>query len=246
MQERSNDGHAIALGGPNLASNPLLGAHPIGYRDVTNIALLFDDYTAMVVRADSPLQSMREVVERLRKDAGALSIAVGPALGGGAHIGVVAGLKAVGVRVPDVRFVVYKSAGEAMTAVIGREVDLSAGTVANFPPQIAAGRIRVIGVTAPRRLTGIMANAPTLKEQGIDAVFTTWRSVIGPRGMARDRIAFWTNALAAVVKSDDWQQDLERNFWTPNFLTGDAARQYIENQGRLFREIFTELGMVKQ
>jgi putative tricarboxylic transport membrane protein len=246
LQDRGNDGHAIALGGPNLASNPIMGTHMIGFRDVTTIALLFDDYTALVVRADSPLKSMREVAERLRKDPGALSIGVGPALGGGAHIGAVVGLKAAGVHIPGVRFVVYKSAGEAMTAVIGGEIDIAAGTVANYPPQLAAGRIRVIGITAPQRLGGVMAVAPTLKEQGIDGVFTTWRSVVGPKAMAREQVAYWENALAAVIKSDDWQKDLERNFWTSNFMTGATVRRYVEEQGKLFREIFSELGMVKK
>ena len=246
MQDRGNDGHAIALGGPNLASNPILGAHATGYRDVTTIALLFDDYTALVVRTDSPLKSMRDVVERLRKDPGALTIAVGPALGGGAHIGTVVGLKAAGVRIPDVRFVVYKSAGEAMTAAIGGDVDVAAGTVANYPSQIAARRIRVIAITAPRRLGGLMADAPTLREQGIDATFTTWRSVVGPKRMAREHVAYWEDTLATVVKTNDWQQDLERNFWSLNSTTGDAARRYVEEQGKLFEDIFTELGMVKR
>ncbi|MDB5808949.1 MAG: tctC6 [Betaproteobacteria bacterium] len=245
MQDRGNDGHAIALGGPNLASNPILGAHAIGYQNVTTIALLLDDYTALIVRAESPLKSMRDVVERLRKDPGALSIGVGPALGGGAHIGAVVALKAAGVRIPEVRFVVYKSAGEAMIAAIGGEVDVAAGTVANYPPQIASGRIRVIGVTAPRRLGGVMANAPTLREQGIDGIFTTWRSVIGPAGMARAQVAYWETALAAAVQTDEWQKDLARNFWTANFTTGAPARQYVEQQGKLFRELFSELGMTK-
>lgn len=246
LQDRGNDGHAIALGGPNLASNPIMGTHMIGYRDVTTIALLFDDYTALVVRADSPLKSMREVAERLRKDPGALTIGVGPALGGGAHIGAVVGLKAAGVHIPGVRFVVYKSAGEAMTAVIGGEIDIAAGTVANYPPQLAAGRIRVIGITAPQRLGGVMAVAPTLKEQGIDGVFTTWRSVVGPKAMAREQVAYWEATLANVIKTDDWQKDLERNFWTPNFMTGATVRRYIEEQGKLFREIFSELGINKR
>jgi putative tricarboxylic transport membrane protein len=245
LQDRGNDGHAIALGGPNLASNPILGTHMTSYRDVTTIALLFDDYTALVVRADSAFRSMRDVAERLRKDPGALTIGVGPALGGGAHIGAVVGLKAAGVRVADVRFVVYKSAGEALTAVIGGEIDVAAGTVANYPPQLAAGRIRVIGVTAPQRLGGAMAGAPTLREQGIDGVFTTWRSVVGPKAMAREHIAYWEDVLAKVVKTDDWQKDLERNFWTPNFMTGGAVRNYVEQQGKLFREIFAELKMAK-
>lgn len=245
MQDRGNDGHAIALGGPNLASNPVIGAHAIGFRDVTTIALLLDDYTALVVRADSPLKSMREVAAQLKRDPGALSIGVGPALGGGAHIGAVVGLKAAGVRVSDVRFVVYKSAGDAMIAALAGEVDVAAGTVANYPQQLAAGRIRVIGVTAPRRLNGVMAAAPTLREQGMDAVFTTWRSVIGPRGMGSAQIAFWERALAAAVATPEWQQDLARNYWTPNFTTGSTARQYVEEQGKLFRTIFSELGMAK-
>jgi putative tricarboxylic transport membrane protein len=245
MQERGADGHAIALGGPNLISNPITGLHPIGYRDVTPIAMLLDDYVAFVVRADSPLKSMRDVVERLRKDAGALSIACGPALGGGAHIGAVVGLKAGGVRIQDTRFVVYKSAGEAMIAVLGGEVDIAVGTVANYPPQLAAGRIRAIGVTAPRRLGGVMANVPTLREQGIDGVFTTWRNVLGPKGMTRPQIAFWEDALAKAMKSEEWQKDLERNFWTPNFLTGEAARKYLEQQAVLYRKTFAELGLAK-
>jgi putative tricarboxylic transport membrane protein len=76
-------------------------------------------------------------------------------------------------------------------------------------------------------------------------VFTTWRSVVGPRAMAPTHVAFWEDALVRVVRSDEWQRDLERNFWSLNFITGAAARSYVEQQGRLFREIFTELGMAK-
>jgi putative tricarboxylic transport membrane protein len=246
MIEKGADGLALAMGGPSLVSNPVLGTHAIGYRDVTTVAMLFDDYTAFVVRADSPLKSMRDVIERLRRDPGALSIGCAPALGSGAHMGAVMGLRAGGVNAKDVRFVVYKAAGEAMTAAVGGEIDIASGTVANFPPHMQSGRIRVIGVTSPRRLGGAMAGVATLKEQGIDGVYTNWRSVIGPKVMAREYITYWEKVISAVVKSDEWQADLERNFWTANFLTGAAARQYVEQQGELFRQVFLELGMAKQ
>ena len=246
MIEKGADGHAIAMGGPSLASNPVLGLHAIGYRDVTTIALLFDDYTALVVKADSPLKSMREVVERLRKDPGALSIGCAPALGSGAHLGAVMALRAGGVRVQDVRFIVYKAAGEAMTAAIAGEVDIVSGTVANFPPQLPSGRIRILAVTSPQRLGGVMAGTPTLKEQGVDAVYTNWRSVIGPRDMARPQAAYWERVLAKAVATEEWKRDLERNFWTANFLTGEPARRYVAQQGELFRSIFIELGLAKK
>lgn len=246
MIEKGGDGHAVAMGGPSLASNPVLGTHTIGYRDVTTIAMLFDDFTAFVVKADSPLKSMRDVVERLQRDPGALSIACAPALGSGAHMGAVIGLRAAGVRVKDVRFIVYKSAGEAMTAAIAGEVDVVSGTVANFPPQLPSGRIRILAVTSPQRLGSVMAATPTLKEQGIDAVYTNWRSVIGPQGMARPQVAYWEGVLAKAVQSEDWRRDLERNFWNANFLTGEPARRYVEQQGDLFRSIFIELGLAKK
>jgi putative tricarboxylic transport membrane protein len=245
MRDKGTQGHAIALGGPNLISNRITGVHPIGPQDVKTIAMLLDDYIGLVVRTDSPLKSMREVVDRLRKDAGALSIGCGPALGGGAHIGTVVALKAGGVHIRDVRFVVYKSAGEAATALLGGEVDVAVGTVANYPPLLSAGRIRAIAVTAPRRLGGVMAQAPTLQEQGIDAVFTTWRNVLGPNEMTRAQVAFYEDALAKVVKSDDWQRDLDRNFWTPNFVTGEKAAQYLERETVLYRRIFQEVGLAK-
>lgn len=246
MIEKGGDGLALAMGGPNLATNPVLGMHAIGWRDVTTVAMLFDDYMAFAVRTDSPLKSMRDVVERLRRDPASLSVAVAPSLGSGSHMGAVFGLRGGGVNVKDVRFIVYKSAGESLTALIGGEIDVACGTVANFPPHLPAGRIRLIGVTSPQRLGGAMAGVPTLREQGVDATYTNWRSVIGPKTLGRDQLAYWEKALAAAVATDEWRQDLERNFWTANFLTGEPARRYVEQQAELFGAVLRELGMGKK
>jgi len=235
----------IAMGGPNLVSNPVTGLHPIDYTDVTTLAVLFDDYMAIGVRADSPIRSMREVIDRLRKDPGALSIGVAPSLGSGAHTGGVVALRAGGVDVKNARFIVYKAAGEAIVAVLGGDLDLVVGTVANFPAHVQSGRIRLIAVTSAQRLSGSMANVPTLREQGIDGVYTNWRSVIGPKPMPREQIAFWEEALASVVKTEEWQRDLERNFWTGNFLIGEAAQRYVAEQARQFRDIYSVLAPVK-
>lgn len=82
LNDRS-DGHAISIGNTNLVSNQVTGAHNIGHRDVTPLALLFDDYFVLVVRADSPLKSMADVRDRLQADAGAVAIGFGPGLGAG-------------------------------------------------------------------------------------------------------------------------------------------------------------------
>ena len=102
---------------------------------MTPLALLFDDYLGLVVRADSPLKSWKDVVERPRRDPGALSIAFGPSLGSGGHTAAAIAVKSTGANVSGARFVPYKSVGEALVALYGGEIDIVCGTAANFPGQ---------------------------------------------------------------------------------------------------------------
>jgi putative tricarboxylic transport membrane protein len=244
LNERS-DGHAISIGNTNLVSNPVTGAHHIGHRDVTPLALLFEDYFVLVVRADSPLKSMADVRERLRADSGSVAVGFGPGLGAGGHTASAIAWKAMGVDVRKARFVPYKSAGDGVVAMLSGEIEMVSGTAANMPPFIASGRVRALGVIGPQRLSGVLASVPTLKEQGIDAVFTNWRGVIGAKDMRPEQVAFWERALASVNDSEAWRRELERNFWRGNFVTGPKLRAFLDREAASFRTLLTELGLAK-
>jgi len=244
LNERS-DGHAISIGNTNLVSNPVTGAHSISHRDVTPLALLFDDYFVLVVRADSPLKSMADVRERLRADPGSVAVGFGPGLGAGGHTASAIAWKAMGVDVRKARFVPYKSAPDGVVAMLAGEIELVSGTAANMPPFLASGRVRALAVIGPQRLSGVLAQVPTLKEQGIDAEFTNWRGVIGGKDMRREQVAFWERALSAVNESEAWQRELNRNFWRSNFMTGPALRAFLDREAASFRTLLTELGLAK-
>jgi putative tricarboxylic transport membrane protein len=246
LNDRGADGHSIAMGTTNLVTNEIIGAHTLNYRDVTTLAVLFDEYVGMVVRADSPLKSWKDAAEKLRRDPGALSIAFGPSLGSGSHTGAAVAVKSTGAKVSGARFVVYKSVSEALAALLGGQVDIVCGSISNMPPHLQAGRMRVLGVTSPKRLGGALAQAPTFREQGFDAVFTNWRSVIGPKNMRPEHVAYWEGALARVVQSPEWQRDLERNFWTPNLITGADAFKFMERSSQQFRTLWAEIGTKNQ
>ena len=245
LNERSEDGHAIAIGTTNLVSNPVIGAHSIGHRDVTPLAILLDDYFILLVRADSPLKSMADIKQRLNKDPAALSFGFGPGLGAGSHTAAAVFVKALGADASKGRFVPFKGAAEAATAMIGGDIDIVSAGAVNAPPFLAAGRTRAIGVIAPQRLGGALASVPTVREQGVIAEFTNWRAVIGPKGMRKEHIAFWVQALSAANKSDAWQKELARNFWRENFLTGGAADAFLDRQAVLFRALWAEIGVKK-
>ena len=244
MNDRG-DGHAISIGNTNLVSNAVTGVHPYTHRDVTPLALMFDDYFVLVVRADSPLKSMQQVRERLRADPGSVAIGFGPGIGAGSHTAAAVAWKAMGVDVRKARFVPYKSAGDGVVAMLAGEIDMVCGTAVNMPPLLAAGRVRGLAVVAPQRISGALAQIPTMKEQAMDAVFTNWRGVVGAKGMTREQVAYWENALSVVNESGAWKKELERNFWRANFLTGLKLREFLDAEAVRFRALLTELGLNK-
>ncbi len=245
LNERDKDGHSIAIGTTNLVSNPGMDAHAIGHRDITPLAVLFDDYIILLVRADSPLRSMADVRQRLIKDPAALSFGLSPGLGGGAHAASALVVKAFGVDASKGRYIPFKGASVAITAMIAGDIDIVSASTVNAPPFLASGRARAIGVIAPQRLSGSLAGVPTVGEQGVNADFTNWRAVIGPKGMRKEQVAFWVQALAVANKSETWQKSLSSNFWRENFLTGRAADAFLDKQALVFRALWAEIGVKK-
>lgn len=242
LNARGADGHAIAISTTNLVSNPVMGTHNIGHRDITPLAILFDDYFILLVRADSSLKTLADVKERLIKDPAALSIGVGAGLGAGGHTAGAVVLKSMGIDASKGRFIPYRSTGEAILAMLGGEIDIVSGTSVNAPSFLSAGRVRGIGVLAPQRLGGVLSVVPTVNEQGFNASFTNWRGVIGPQGMRKEHSAFWVKALSEATKSELWQQQLVKNYWKHNFLTGSAAENFLEQQAALFQELWGGMG----
>ena len=106
----------------------------------------------------------------------------------------------MGIDVRKSRFVPYKSAGDAIVAMLAGEIDMVCGTAANMPPFMASGRVRALAVISPQRLQGALAATPTMQEAGFNASFTNWRGVVGAKGMAASHVAFWEQALAERIE----------------------------------------------
>lgn len=242
LNERGGDGHAIAVGTANLASNPVMGKTLLGHRDITPLALLFDDYFILMVRSDSPLKTMADVKQRLQKDPAGLAIGFGPGVGAGTHIAAAMSVRAMGIDVKKGRFIPYRNAGEAVAGMLSGEIDVVSGTAVTAPPFLGSGRVRALGVIAPQRLSGALAHVATVKEQGVDVDFVNWRGVVGPKNMGKEQAAFWVRAMGEISRSEAWQKELARSFWKVNFKTGAELDGFLQEQERSFRAIWAEIG----
>ena len=105
--------------------------------------------------------------------------------------------------------------------------------------------MRVIGVAAPQRFAGVLANAPTWREQGIDLVFSGWRAVMGPPRLSPAQVGYWEGALRKATVLPEWKADLEKNYWSDDFAGADQFRKDLDADYAAMKTVMLELGLAK-
>ena len=173
------DGYTLMLGGsgPNTIF-ALVQKAPIGPDQFTSIARINYSPAIFSVRAEAPWKTFREVVDFMKKNPGKFNFANTGVWGAGDFpMRMVA--RAAGVEYNNIPF---DGGGPALLAVLGGNADGSFLFTAQLLPQIGAGKMRALAVTDTRRLRDL-PNVPTVREEGVDVVFTQWRSVLAPKGI---------------------------------------------------------------
>ena len=246
LAQQPGDPHYIATFSPTMVTNQLLGVTKLRYTDFTPLSIILREYVLVSVNADSPITSAKVLLEHIRKDPTALSFAFAAAPGNHNHVVIGMIFKAAGADPKQSKVVIQKSGGTGATAVMGGHIDVLVGAPANVLPHIQAGKMRAIGLSAPQRQPGTAAELPTLKEQGIDAVFYSWRGFLGAKDLTPSQIAFWDAAFAQALRVQDWKQDLANNAWAEDLKNAVETRKHLDSEQELIATMLGELGLLKR
>jgi putative tricarboxylic transport membrane protein len=245
LNQHAGDAHYLALSLQPMITGPMMIAGQIPHTEMTPIAHLFNEYVGFAVRTDSSIKSGRDLVERLRKDPGALSISLSTALAGSNHLATVLALRTAGVDIRKLRVVVVAGANESIAGVMGGHVDVMVTSAASQIAHIQGGKLRGIAVSGPRRLGGAFAEVPTWKEQGYDSVYANWRGVVGPKGMSAAQIAYWDEVFSRLTQTPEWRQETLRLLQDPVYMNSAETRRFLDAQQQELRAVLVELGLVK-
>lgn len=246
VSQRPGDPHTLLVGTTALLTNHITGRSKIFHKDFTPIASLFNDYVVFVVNVNSPIKDGKDLVARLKTDPKSIAIGFATALGSHNHIAAGLLMKTIGGNVRDLKAIAYKGSSVAITNLLGGHIDLVTTAAGNAAGHVEAGKLRVVGVAAPRRFGGALANVPTWKEQGVDLVYGGFRSIVGPKGLSADQIAFWEGALRKASQTPKWQADLKRNYWSNDFLTGADFEKELDETYAAMKSVLVDLGLSKQ
>lgn len=209
--------------------------------DVTPIARLTAEDEVIVVPANSPYKTIKDLGDAMKSQGRKVAIAGGSA-GGTDHI--VAGLlaKAAGASPADLNYVAFSGGGESLAALLGNKVAAGISGVSEYAEQIKAGKLRALAVSGPKRVEGV--DAPTITEGGYDVELTNWRGVVAPKGLdddAKDRLI---DVVTKLHDSAEWKEALTRNGWDDTFLAGDEFASFIKDEQETTTTVLRDLGLV--
>ncbi|MDQ0063324.1 Bug family tripartite tricarboxylate transporter substrate binding protein [Paenibacillus harenae] len=242
-----DDPYKLFVSSPPILINNLKkeGNSPYGYKDVTPLAQLTKDYGAIAVAADSKYNDLQALIDDIKADASKVTLAGGSAPGSMDHlISVLPAFKS-GVDPKTVKYLSYDGGGEAIAALLGNNADAIGTDISSLGSYLKAGKIKILAVTSNERLGGDFKDVPTLKELGLDAEFTIWRGVFGPKGMTADQIAFWDKTLKALSENETWTKELQANDWASEYRNSADFAAFLGEQEAVVQEMLTALGMQK-
>jgi putative tricarboxylic transport membrane protein len=245
LQQKPGDAHSIVLSGAGAVVNTILG-RGTGHREITPVAVMAAEYVGIAVRADSPLKSGRAVMDLLRKDPQAISFGVSNSLGNANYQAIALAMKADGIHPAKARIAVFQSGGQSITALLGGHVQVVPASVGLWVNPLKTGQVRLVAVTSPTRLRGDVANVPTWREQGIDAVVSVWRMITASPGLSPPQLAFWQDALRKTTETAEWKRELEQNHQTSEFMVGTELTQAVDALHAQLRALLTDLELVKK
>lgn len=243
---KKKDPHVITVYSPPLLLINLTGQSPLGYKNITPIAMLINDFGAFAVHKDSPYKNMNDVVAALKKDPKSVKIGGTSSPGSMDHIQFLHALRVAGIeKLADVAYIAFQG-GEALAALLGGHIDIYSTGMAEIVGPLEAGDIRALAITSPTRIAdGPLAQVPTLKEQGIDAVFINWRGIFGIPNMPEAAKAFMEDALKKLSETKAWKDICKHNGWTEVFMGSADFAAFLDKTNEEYKVLLKEIGLYK-
>ena len=222
------DGHTLVLGSfsthtgnPNLYKK--LPYDPIG--DFAPISFVATVHLVLAVNPAVPVRSVQELIALAKAKPGYLNYA-SSGNGNGTHL---AGELFKSLAGVDMTHIPYKTAGAAVSELVGGQVHLMFSTLASVLPLVKAGKLRALGISSAQRSDAAPELAPIGELiKGYDV--GSWFGVLAPSGTPRAVVALLGNEIVRIITLPDMRSQLVALGAEPHANTPEEFAQYIRTE----------------
>jgi putative tricarboxylic transport membrane protein len=240
MAEQAGDPNTWAVHTSVWISTPLtLGGDAVTVRDLTPIAQLVEERAIIGVRADSPYQTLNDLIEAAKTET---LIHAGGSVGSLDQVNSILLQDAAGV---EWSFLSFEGGGERVAAVLGGNAHILVEGARDFSELVESGDVRVLAALSPER-NPIFPDLPTASEAtGLEIPFVVERrGVIGPPDMPDDAVAYWANLFEEMMATDAWKEYEEESGFVPAFGGPDVHAANLAEQEETLRGVFEDLDLI--
>ncbi len=211
------------------------------FRELTLICGLALDEQLIVVKTDSPLKTIQDIIAEAKKRPGELTIG-GTGSGQDDQICQRLWERAAGIRL---RYVPFKSGGECITALLGGHVNMIWANPPEFVPQWEAKMVRPVAVAKATRMTDF-PDVPSLKEIGYDVTYFFYRGIAAPQDIPAEAAAFYENMFRRMAESSAWKERyLKKYMLSPGWMGSKEFAKAVAQNEEESKEILKDLGLIK-
>lgn len=226
------DGYTLTIVSPEIGFMREKGLYDFGLENFTLITLINEDPAALAVRADAPWKTVEEFVAAARATPGSISV-------GNSGPGLVWDLATTAIERSakiQLTHVPYDGAATASQAVLGGTLDAMTFSVGEVSPLVAAGKMKVLGLAAEKRLDAL-PNIPTLKEKGFDVQIGTFRGIAGPDGMDPKTVSILNDAFIKMAKEKTFVDVMTKNNYGINVMPTAEFQPFFKNASGMYGEL---------
>lgn len=245
-QRPDEGGTIVAFSGGSILNLAIGKFGKYTEKDVKWLAAVGADYGAIIVRADSPYKTLKDLIEATRTDPAKVVFGAGGSVGSQDWMKSALIAKEAGVNFRKMRYVAFEGGGEALTALLGGHVQAYSGDASEIGAYLKSGKVRVLAVLSPDRLPGELASIPTAKEQGYPVEWAIIRGFyVGPKVTDAD-YKWWVASFDKMLNSPEFAKLRNERGLFPFALTGDKLSAYIEKDVKRYADLAKEFGLGAQ
>ena len=237
---KKGDPYFLLTAVTSFLTTPILRKSQITPKDFTPIAnFAFDEYM-VIVKAGGKYKAMKDVVADAKANPKKLTVG-GTQLGSSDSVCAYLIEKAAGVQF---NFIVFNSGGEVNAALMGGHIDLAVSNPGEALELAKANKVLTLGVFAEKRLPGA-PDVPTLKEQGIDAVYVQNRGLVAPSGIPADARKTLEDAMLKYTKTKIYKVYIAEGMLSEAWMDGPTFGKWNEKEYARYQGMLKDMGLLK-
>ena len=240
------DGYTLLLALSSISVLPVadrLQGRPAAYEldQFAPVALISADPTVLVVRADGPYKTLKDLVDAAKAKPGTINYG-SSGVYGTLHVAMEIFAQAAGIKMFHIP---YQGGGPAVAALLAGQIDALASGPAPAIGQIKAGKMRALAVWGDKRLAA-MPDVPSMKELGYDATFYIWSGLFAPAATPQPVMTALRELVKRTVEDPEFKEAMAKVETPIAYLDAPQFKTFLDRDAAMLKVAVERIGKVPE